>query len=202
MPENGCKMDKVMKYAKKHGIIRVRDAISQGIHPEYLRRLCEKGLLVKMGRGLYIPADREISTNIGLAQVAKRVSHAVICLLSALQFHEMGTQLPHEVWVAIDGKAAKPHIDYPPVRVMRFSGKALSEGIEEHTIERVTVKVYNRAKTVADCFKYRNKIGLDVALEALKDCRQRKLCSNDELWKYAKICRVSNVMKPYLEALS
>jgi predicted transcriptional regulator of viral defense system len=201
MPENGCKMDKVIKYAKKHGIIRVRDAMSQGIHPEYLRRLCEKGLLVKMGRGLYIPADREISANIGLAQVAKRVPHAVICLLSALQFHEMGTQLPHEVWIAIDGKAAKPQIDYPPVRVMRFSGKALSEGIEEHTIEKITVKVYNKAKTVADCFKYRNKIGLDVALEALKDCRQRKLCSNDELWKYAKICRVSNVMRPYLEVL-
>lgn len=148
-----------------------------------------------------MPADMDFSGNIGLAQVAKRVPHAVISLLSALQFHDIGTQLPHEVWIAIDGKAAKPQIDYPPVRVMRFSGKSLSEGIEEHIIEGVSVRVYNKAKTVADCFKYRNKIGLDVALEALKDCYRRKLCNNDELWKYAKICRVSNVMKPYLEAI-
>ena len=202
MAKKSRKIDKVLKYVKKHGIIRVRDAISQDIHPEYLRRLCEKGLLVKMGRGLYISADREISPNIGLAQVAKRVPHATICLLSALQFHDIGTQLPHEVWIAIDGKASRPQIDFPPVKVMRFSGKSLSEGIEEHVIEEITVQVYNKAKTVADCFKYRNKIGLNVALEALKDCRQRKLCSNDELWRYAKICRVSNVMRPYLEAIS
>jgi predicted transcriptional regulator of viral defense system len=195
------KMDKVLKYAKKRGIIRVRDAISQGIHPEYLRRLCEKGLLVKMGRGTYIPADSEMSPDIGLAQAAKRIQHGVICLLSALQFHDIGTQSPFEVWIAIDRKAAKPHIDYPPVRVVRFSGHALSEGVEEHLIEGVSVKVYNKAKTIADCFKYRNKIGLDIALEAMKDCRQRKLCTNDQLWKYAKLCRVSNVMKPYLEAI-
>ncbi len=199
--KNNPKIDKVLEYAKKHGIIRVRDIINERIHPEYLRRLCAKGLLVKIGRGTYMPADMDFSGNIGLAQVAKRVPHAVISLLSALQFHDIGTQLPHEVWIAIDGKAAKPQIDYPPVRVMRFSGKSLSEGIEEHIIEGVSVRVYNKAKTVADCFKYRNKIGLDVALEALKDCYRRKLCNNDELWKYAKICRVSNVMKPYLEAI-
>ena len=198
--ENGYKMDKVLKYAKKRGIIRVRDVISQGIHPEYLRRLCEKGLLVKMGRGIYIPADSEMSPNIGLAQVAKRIPHGVICLLSALQFHDIGTQSPFEVWIAVDRKSAKPQIDYPPVRVARFSGQALSGGVEEHLIEGVSVKVYNKAKTIADCFKYRNKIGIDIALEALKDCRQRKLCTNDQLWEYAKICRVSNVMKPYLEA--
>lgn len=194
------KIDKVLEYAKKHGVIRVRDIISEDMHPEYLRRLYTKGLLKKIGRGTYIPADMDFSEKIGLAQVAKRVPHAVICLLSALGFHEIGTQLPHEVWIAIDGKAARPQIKYPPVRVMRFSGKALTEGIEEHVIEGVSVRLYNKAKTIADCFKYRNKIGLDVALEALKDCRRRKLCSNDELWKYAKICRVSNVMKPYLEA--
>jgi len=157
---------------------------------------------MKIGRGTYISSDMDFSENIGLAQVAKRVPHAVVCLLSALLFHDIGTQLPHEVWIAIDRKAAKPRLQYPPVRVLRFSGKALSEGIEEHVIEGVTVGVYNKAKTVADCFKYRKKIGLDVAIEALKNCRQRKLCSNDELWKYSKICRVSNVMKPYLEAIS
>lgn len=200
--EKGSKIDKVLEYAREHGVIRVRDAIAEGMHPEYLRRLCAKGLLMKIGRGTYILSDMDFSENIGLAQVAKRVPHAVVCLLSALLFHDIGTQLPHEVWIAIDRKAARPRMKYPPVRVMRFSGKSLSEGIEEHIIEGVTVKVYNKAKTVADCFKYRNKIGLDVALEALKDCRQRRLCSNDELWQYAKICRVSKVMKPYLEALS
>jgi predicted transcriptional regulator of viral defense system len=196
------KIDKVLEYAREHGVIRVRDAIAEGMHPEYLRRLCDQGLLIKIGRGTYIPSDMDFSENIGLAQIAKRVPHAVVCLLSALLFHDIGTQLPHEIWIAIDRKAARPRLKYPPVRVMRFSGKSLSEGIEEHIIEGVTVKVYNKAKTVADCFKYRNKIGLDVALEALKDCRRRRLCSNDELWQYAKICRVSKVMKPYLEALS
>ena len=137
----------------------------------------------------------------GLAQVSKRVPHGVICLLSALQFHDIGTQSPFEVWVAIDQKAAEPKIDYPPIRIVRFSGKALSEGIENHQIEGVEVKIYNKAKTIADCFKFRNKIGLDIALEALKDSRQRKLCTNDQIWEYAKLCRVSNIMKPYLEAM-
>jgi predicted transcriptional regulator of viral defense system len=153
-----------------------------------------------MGRGIYIPADAEISENVGLAQAAKRVPHGIVCLLSALQFHDLGTQSPFEVWMAIERKSAKPQIDYPPLRIVRFSGIALTEGIEKHLIDGVEVKIFNKAKTIADCFKYRNKIGLDVALEALKDCRQRRLCTNDQLWKYAKICRVANVMKPYFEA--
>ena len=193
-------MEKAVNFAKKHGMIRVRDAVKEGIHPENLRRLCKKGLLVKMARGIYIPADSEISQNAGLAMVSKRVPHGVICLLSALQFHDIGTQSPFEVWVAIDQKAATPRIDYPPIRIVRFSGKALSEGIEVHQIEGVEVKIYNKSKTIADCFKFRNKIGLNIALEALKDSRQRKLCTNDQIWEYAKLCRVSNVMKPYLEA--
>ena len=180
-------------------MIRVRDIIEHGIHPEYLRRLCEKGLLIKMGRGIYIPADTEISQNVGLAQVAKRVPHGVVCLLSALQFHNLGTQSPFEVWIAVERKSARPHIDYPPLRIVRFSGIALTEGIEKHQIDGVEVRIFNKAKTIADCFKYRNKIGLDVAMEALKDCRQQSLCTNDQLWKYAKICRVANVMMPYLE---
>ena len=193
-------MEKAVNFAKKHGMIRVRDAVKEGIHPENLRRLCKKGLLLKMARGIYIPADSEISHNVGLAQVSKRLPNGIICLLSALQFHDIGTQSPFEVWVAIDQKAAAPRIDYPPIRIVRFSGNALSEGIEVHQIEGVEVKIYNKAKTIADCFKFRNKIGLDIALEALKDSRQRKLCTTDEIWEYAKLCRVSNVMKPYLEA--
>ena len=153
------KTEEVLKLARQMGVLRVRDLTSRGIHPEYLRRLCQKGLLTRTGRGLYVAADAEISVHHGLAQAGKRVPHGVVCLLSALQFHELGTQSPFEVWMALDRKAARPRIDYPPLRIVRFSGKALTEGIEEHTIESVRVRVYNPAKTVAGCFKYRNKVG-------------------------------------------
>ena len=194
--------DEVLKLAREMGILRVRDVTSRGIHPEYLRRLCRKGLLTRTGRGLYVAADAEISVHHGLAQAAKRVPHGVICLLSALQFHELGTQSPFEVWMALDRRAARPRIDYPPLHIARFSGKALTQGVEEHKIDGVDVGVYGVAKTVADCFKYRNKIGLDIALEALRNCREQKKCNNDDLWRYAKICRVANVMRPYLEAIT
>ncbi len=192
--------EEVLQLARQMGVLRVRDLTSRGIHPEYLRRLYHKGLLTRTGRGLYVVAGAEISVHRGLAQACKRVPHGVISLLSALQFHELGTQSPFEVWMALDRKAARPRVDYPPLRIVRFSGKALTEGIEERSIEGVRVRVYNPAKTVADCFKYRNKLGVDVALEALRDCREQKKCRNDDLWCYGKICRVANVMRPYLEA--
>ncbi len=157
---------------------------------------------MRMARGLYLRADAEVSPHLGLALVSKRAPHAVGCLLTALQFHEIGTQSPFEVWIAVARSAARPRIDYPPVRIMRFSGQAFTEGVETHEVIGVPVKVYGVAKTVADCFKYRNKIGLDIALEALRECRRSRRCTNDELWRYAQICRVANVMKPYLEALS
>lgn len=192
----------VLKLARQMGVLRVRDLTSRGIHPEYLRRLCRQGLLTRAGRGLYVAADAEISVHHGLVQAGKRVPHGVICLLSALQFHELGTQSPHEVWMALDRRAARPRMDYPPLRIVRFSGQALTEGIEEHKIEGVRVRVYSPAKTVADCFKYRNKIGLDVALEALRECWRTRRCTMDGLWRYAKVCRVQNVMRPYLEAMT
>ncbi len=194
--------EKVLAIVKKRGILRVRDLREKGINPEYLRRLCEKGRVKRISRGLYIHPDIEISSNIGLAQVAKRASHGVICLLSALQFHDIGTQSPHEVWISLGRDVRRPLIDYPPLRIMRFSGKAFNEGVEKHLVGGVTVRIYNPAKTVADCFKYRNKIGLDVAVEALRDCIKSKKCNYAELWKYAKICRVTNIMKPYLESIS
>jgi len=159
------------------------------------------GQVQRVGRGLYVPLDSEITQHHGLAQVAKRVPHGVICLLSALLFHEIGTQLPSQVWIAIDVDARKPRVEYPPLRVVRFSGLALTEGVEAHRLEGVDVKVYGVAKTVADCFKYRNKIGLDVALEALREARRGRRATIDEIWRYAKIDRVSNVMRPYLESL-
>lgn len=201
MSKNKKTIGKVLELAKVRKIIRVRDLTEKGIHPEYLRRLCEKGLLTRISRGVYIPADKDISPNIGLAQLAKRIPHGIVCLLSALQYYDIGTQSPSEIWIAIDRKAAKPQIDYPPIRIVRFSGKALSKGVEKHLIEGIEVKIFSKAKTIADCFKYRNKIGLDIAMEALKDCRRRNLCTNDQLWEYAKVCRVANVMKPYLEAI-
>ncbi len=194
-PEN-----QVLELAQQ-GLLRVCDLTSRGLHPEYLRRLYQKGLVRREGRGLYIAADAEISMHYGLAQVAKRVSHGVICLLSALSFHEIGTQLPHQVWMAIDRRAAKPKMQLPPLRVMRFSGAALTEGIETYQIEGVPVQIFNLAKTVADCFKYRNKIGLDVALEALKECIRDRRTTMDDLWHFAKVCRMTNVMRPYMEAI-
>jgi predicted transcriptional regulator of viral defense system len=122
--------------------------------------------------------------------------------LSALRFHELTTQAPFEVWLAIDEKARLPKVDYPPIRIVRFSGKSLEFGIQEHRIEGVAVRVYSPAKTIADCFKYRNKIGLDVALEALRDCWQERRATTDELWAAAKVCRVANVMRPYMESLT
>ena len=194
--------DRVLALAKRRGILRVKDLRDAGIHPEYLRRLCEKGVLIRIGRGLYMPADAQPSANLSLAQASRRVPHGVVCLLSALRFHGIGTANPFEVWVAIDQGVRRPQVEYPPLRIVRFSGKALREGLERHRIESVQVQVYGPAKTVADCFKYRNKIGLDVAIEALRDCLGSRKCTRDELWQFAGICRVTEVMRPYLEAVS
>ena len=137
-----------------------------------------------------------------LAEVARRVPKGVVCLLSALRFHGLSTQAPFEVWLAIENKAITPKLDYPPLRIVRFSGAALTEGVEEHVVDDVTVRITCIAKTVADCFKYRNKIGLDVALEALREAWHEKRMTSDDLWRYAKVCRVANVMRPYLDSLS
>jgi predicted transcriptional regulator of viral defense system len=185
---------------QRAGVLRPRDLKVHGIPRVYLSRLCERGDLVRVGRGLYILADADISELHTLAEASKRVPHGVACLLSALRFHNLTTQAPAAVWVAIGSKARRPQVDYPTLRFVRFSAPALEAGVEEHSVEGVTVRVYSPAKTVADCFKYRNKIGLDVALEALRDCRRQRMCSNDELWHYATICRVANVMRPYMEA--
>lgn len=140
--------------------------------------------------------------NLTMAEASKRVPHGVVCLLSALRFHELTTQSPFEVWLAIGEKARLPKLDYPPLRTVRFSGDALAFGIEEHKAEGVDVRVYSPAKTVADCFKYRNKIGLDVAIEALRDCLRQRKATMDELWNAAKVCRMSKVMRPYLESIA
>ncbi len=202
MTEKQTEEDRLLALAKEKGVIRVKDLKAEGIHPEHLRRLTRRGWLTKVGRGLYVDADKDLTASHSLALASKWLPDGVICLLSALRFHELGTQNPFEVWIALDRRAAKPKIDLPPLRVMRFSGAALTEGIEEQIIEGVSVKMYTSAKTVADCFKYRNKIGLDVAIEALRDCLRQRKCSNDDLYRFAKVCRVWNVMRPYMEALA
>jgi predicted transcriptional regulator of viral defense system len=190
----------ILEIVGEAGVLRPRDLDAHGIPRIYLSRLCERGLLDRVGRGLYVLPDADVSEHHTLAEAGKRVPHGVVCLLSALRFHGLTTQSPSEVWLAIANKAWRPQVDYPPLRFVRFSERTLEAGVEEHSIEGVLVRIYNPAKTVADCFKYRNKIGLDVALEALRDCRRQRRCTNDELWHYAKICRVANVMRPYMEA--
>lgn len=182
-------------------MVRASDLKRYGIPLVYLTRLCQKGLVERVGRGLYRLAQTETSEYLTLAEAAKLVPGGVVCLLSALSFHELTTQIPYEVWMAIDVKARRPKAAGVPLRIVRFSGKALTAGVEIHRIDGVPVKITCPAKTVADCFKYRNKIGLDVALEALRECRRQRKCSVEDLWHYSKICRVASVMKPYLEAI-
>ncbi len=193
--------EEVLKLARESGMIRVRDIRARGFHPEHLRRLVAAGLLERVARGVYALAETEPTAHHSLAQAAKMVPHGVVCLLSALRFHDLGTQNPYEVWMAIDRRAWKPSIRTPKLRLVRFSGKALSSGVERHKIEGVSVPVYSVAKTVADCLKYRNKIGLDVALEALRAGLSERRFTRDELWAQAKFCRVATVMRPYLEAM-
>ncbi|MCK8603793.1 type IV toxin-antitoxin system AbiEi family antitoxin domain-containing protein [Desulfoferrobacter suflitae] len=199
MPSKGT--ERVIELVRKAGIFRPKDLDPHGIPREYLMRLYRKGVVQRVGRGLYTLADADISEHYSLAEAGKRIPQGVICLLSALRFHGLTTQAPFQVWMAIDVKARKPKGDGLPLHIVRFSGDSLRSGIEEHLIQGVTIKVYNPAKTVADCFKYRNKIGLDVALEALRECWLERRCVMDDLWHYAKMCRVANVMRPYLESL-
>lgn len=195
-PEN-----KVLKLLNREGVLRSRDLAEHGVPREYLRILLEKGKIQRSGRGLYLLADADVTQQHSVAEAAKKVPAGVICLLSALRLHDLTTQAPFEVWMAIDVKAWKPKVDQPPLRIVRFSGRALTEGIQTRKIEGISVRFYSPAKTVADCFKYRNKIGLDVALEALRDCRKKRKATMDELWAAAKVCRVAKVMQPYLESL-
>ncbi|MCH8549478.1 MAG: type IV toxin-antitoxin system AbiEi family antitoxin domain-containing protein [Balneolaceae bacterium] len=193
---------RVLDLAAQLGLIRSRDLIALGLPSVNLTRLVQKGFLNRVGRGLYALPGRSVSEHGSLAEVALRHPQAIVCLLSALRVHSLTTQSPFEVWLAIPNKARAPKMDYPPLRIVRFSGAALTDGIEEHDIDGVAVRVTNVARTVADCFKFRNKIGLDVALEALQEAWRAQRVTMDELWRYATLCRVANVMRPYMESLS
>src|SRR6266852_513076 len=194
-------IQKIMQYIGKHGMVRPRDIEAIGLPREYLIRLHRQGKLNRSGRGIYTVPDANVTERHSYAEVAKRVPEAVVCLLSALAFHEITTQSPASVWIALGKGARTPVLTSPSLRIVRLSGPSLTEGIENHQVEGVPVRVYSAAKTVADCFKFRNKIGLDVAIEALKDSLRQKKASINELHRYAKVCRVSNVIRPYRETL-
>jgi predicted transcriptional regulator of viral defense system len=192
---------KILELAMQMGLIRPRDVEAAGIHREYLLRLYRSGDLTRVGRGLYALPGAQTSESLSLAEVAKRVPNAVICLISAIEFHHLTTQVAHSVWIAIENKKWGPTFDYPPIEIVRFSSPSFSFGVEEHEVDRIPVKIYSPAKSVADCFKFRNKIGLDIAIEALRETWRSRKATMDELWEAAKVCRVSNVMRPYLEAV-
>jgi predicted transcriptional regulator of viral defense system len=192
----------LLDLAKSRGLITAHDLGVVGIPRISLTRAVRRGQLDRIGRGIYGLPGRSVSEHSTLAEVSLRVPKGVVCLLSALRFHELTTQLPWQVWIAVNNKLVAPRIDYPPLRIVRFSGAALAEGVEEHLIDGVPVRITSVAKTVADCFKYRNKIGLDVALEALREAWHGKRMTSDDLWAMAKVCRVANVMRPYLEAIA
>lgn len=193
-------VSQIITIASTQRILRPRDLEKHGIPRKYIYAATEKGYLEKRGRGIYVLPDSDVLSD-SLVEASIKVPRGVVCLISALEYHQMTTQAPHLVWMAIGRKVEMPRVKYPPMRFVRFSERALTAGIEKHERNGVSIKVYSPAKTIADCFKYRNKIGLDVAIDALKDCLRQKKCSVDEIWKYATIDRVTNVIKPYLEAI-
>jgi predicted transcriptional regulator of viral defense system len=199
MPKS--KADKLRSLAAKHQVITAADAVQLGVPRTYLSRLARRGQLEKIGRGLYTSPAFSLSEHASLVEASYKVPKGVICLFSALRFHNFTTQSPREVWMAIGHKAWSPKISSPPVRFVRMSSQALQFGASEHHVSGRVIRVFTPAKTVADCFKFRYKIGLDVAIEALKESHRLKKASIDELWAAAKVCRVSKVIRPYLESL-
>jgi predicted transcriptional regulator of viral defense system len=193
--------ERVIRLVRKRGILTTREVVRAGVHREILSRLVREGAVERIERARYRLPGQPITEHHGLAVAASAAPRGVICLLSALSFHGLGTQVPFEVWIAIDRRARRPTLRNPPLRVVRFGGKALTQGVETHAIEGQRVRVYGVAKTIADIFKYRNKIGLDVALEALREAWRTRRFTMDDVDRFARICRVERVMRPYLEGL-
>ena len=190
------------KFLRRAGTARSRELVTVGVARSALSRMVAAGKLARMARGLYALPDYQGGEHEALVTVAKRAPGVVFCLLTALRIHDLTTQAPFEVWIAIGNKAHPPRLDYPPLRTMRFAEATLAAGVETRKIDGVPVRVTGVAKTVADCFKFRNKIGLDVALEALREARRTRKASAEELWRYARLNRVTNIMRPYLEAVA
>jgi predicted transcriptional regulator of viral defense system len=194
--------EKAIEFIKEAGgLIRTNEALERGIHRRTLYGLRDEGILIQVSRGLFQLADIEIPAQVSLAEVSKRVPNGVVCLISALAFHELTTQTPHYVWLAVERKARKPKIKYPPLRVFFFSGDMFSQGIKIINVMNQKVKIYNAPKTVIDCFRWQKAVGLDVAIEAVKEYLKRRDSSPSELVHYAKLCKVEKLVRPYLQAI-
>ncbi len=195
------KRQQVIDLVRGQPVIRPRDLKEHGLPKDYLYSLAQEGVIERIGRGLYQWPNKDLGRHHSRVEISKLAPKAVVALLSALNYHNMTTQNPHQIWLAIDRKAWRPEISYPPVRFVTMSAESLHSGVETHSIKGVSIKVFNPAKTIVDCFKYRGKVGLDVALEALREGWSARKFTIDELQHYAKICRVQKVMQPYLESL-
>jgi predicted transcriptional regulator of viral defense system len=191
----------VLALASQQGLLRASQLRVLGIGRVVLTRLTASGQLERVGRGVYRLSDAQGAEHESLATIAVKVPQAVFCLLTALQIHELTTQLPRQVWIAMPQGSHTPKMDYPPVKMVQFSGEAYAQGIEVVRVEQIELRVYGVAKTIADCFKHRSKVGLDVAIEALREALAANKTNANDLWRFAKICRVANVMRPYLETL-
>jgi len=191
----------IKAFENSGGVLRMADALRAGIHRNTLYSMLEQDIVERLCRGLYRLSDSDPLGSPDLVTVAKKVPDGVICLISALAYHELTTQIPHEINVAVSRNSEPPRLDYPPIRIFRFSGKAYSQGIERPLIDNVPVAIYDREKTIADCFKYRNKIGMDTVLESLRFYKDQRRINVDALLDYAAICRVTKVIRPYLESI-
>ncbi len=202
-PQNSTKKFAAPKalFQQHGGMLRTSKALSLGIHPETLYSMRDAGVIEKISRGVYRLADLPPLGNPDLVATAARIPDGVVCLISALDYHEITTQIPHEIYIAIARNASPAKIDYPPVRFFRFSDKAFAAGIETHTLDGVPVRIYGPEKTIVDCFKYRNKIGLETVIEALKFYKEKKGFNANEIMRFAAICRMDRIMRPYLEAI-
>ena len=194
--------DRAVELARARGTLTAREAARQGIHSQALTRLVREGMLERVARGQYRLPEASVTEHHALALTAGSVPEGVVCLLSALAFHGIGTQVASRVWIAVDRRARRPQVTWPPLRVVRFGGEAFTAGVDVHEVEGVQVRIYCPAKTIADLFKYRNKVGLDVALEALTEAWQERRVTVDQLSEYARVCRVERVMRPYLQLIT
>lgn len=202
MPSPSAQRSRALDLLKARGMLRLKDFLAEGIGPETLARLVRENMVARPARGLYQLPDAQVEAAHTLAEAAALVPKGIVCLTSALQYHELTLQMPAAVWMAIERTAWRPKIAYPPIRFVRFTGDALTDGVERHRIEGVAVPITDPARTIVDCFRYRAKVGLDVAMEGLREGLRRRRCTPDELWRYARKARVWSVMRPYVEAMA
>jgi predicted transcriptional regulator of viral defense system len=206
MKELGLKVntthaDTVTEMMRSQAVTRAREIAEAGVHPEIVRRMLRNGIIVRAGRGLYMLSRHEPSQYQTLIEVAKRAPHGVMCLLTALHFHEIGTQNPRDVWMALPKGGRKPSMAYPRLRVFRISGTTFDAGAETHVLDGVPVRIYSVARTVADCFKFRNTVGMEATIEALRESIRDRRCTIDDLIRNARLCRVERIIRPYIEAM-